>query len=180
MSEQDRTPAAPADVCVVGAGVAGGIVAAELAERGFDVVLLESGERFDPDDRLTQMEQAIRPEHDDAAVWNMGGPRDRFSSSGAVGYALNDRRVKGVGGTTLIYTGNHPRAYPAAIDEQEHWPDEISYADLLPYYREVEELLGVQPAPVTAKEELFFQGAAEAGWDLVDGKNVTDPGVRPL
>ena len=37
----------------------------------------------------------------------------------------------------------------------------------------------VTPAPVTAKEELFFRGAAAAGWDLLDGLNVTEPGYRP-
>jgi choline dehydrogenase-like flavoprotein len=86
-------------------------------------------------------------------------------------------QCSGVGGTTLHYLGNHPRAYPASIDEQEHWP--IDYADLVPYYREVEAMCGVAPAPMTAKEELFARGAEAAGWDLLDGLNVTGPGYRP-
>jgi choline dehydrogenase-like flavoprotein len=97
----------------------------------------------------------------------------KFPGAGAV------LQAAGVGGTTLIYTGNHPRAYPAAIDEQPHWPDSFSYEDLVPYYQELESHLGVTPAPVTAKEELFFQGAEAAGWDLLTGKNVDEPGYRP-
>lgn len=85
----------------------------------------------------------------------------------------------GVGGTTLHYTGCHPRAYPASIDKQGHWPSDLTYADLIPYYQEVEEMCGVSPAPVTAKEELFFRGAAAAGWDLIEDLNVTEPGYRP-
>ena len=34
-----------ADVCVIGAGAGGAVVAAELAEGGVDVVLLEQGPR---------------------------------------------------------------------------------------------------------------------------------------
>ncbi len=147
MSGVDRRPVSGADVCVVGAGVAGGVVAAKLAAAGADVVVLESGERFDPDDRLAQMEQAIRPEHTDSEIWNMGGPRDRFSSSGDVEYALNERRVKGVGGTTLHWLGTTPRLHPRDFEMDSRygvatdWP--ISYDDLRPYYAQAERELGI-------------------------------------
>jgi hypothetical protein len=95
----------------------------------------------------------------------------KFPGDGAI------LQCAGVGGTTLHYLGNHPRAYPASIDEQGHWP--IDYADLVPYYREVEDLCEVAPAPTTAKDELFFRGAEEAGWDLIEDRNVTEPGYRP-
>ena len=183
-SQSDRTPSARTDVCIVGAGIAGAIVAAELAERGFDVVVLESGERFDPDDRLAQMEQAIRPEHDDSEVWNMGGPRDRFSSSGEVEYALNDRRVKGVGGTTLHWLGTTPRLHPRDFELNSRygvgtdWP--ISYDDLRPYYARAEREMGIaggqsrsappreepypmDPFPGTHSDGLFESACEELG-----------------
>ncbi|WP_336325989.1 GMC family oxidoreductase [Halovenus sp. HT40] len=183
-NQSDRTPSERVDLCLVGAGIAGAIVAAELAERGFDVVLLESGERFDPDDRLAQMEQAIRPEHDDSEIWNMGGPRDRFSSSGAVEYALNDRRVKGVGGTTLHWLGTTPRLHPRDFELNSRygigtdWP--ISYDDLRPYYAQAEREMGIaggqsrsapprevpypmDPFPETHSDGLFESACEELG-----------------
>ena len=68
----------------------------------------------------------------------------KFPGDGAI------LQCAGVGGTTLHYTECYPRAYPASIDEQGHWP--IDYDELVPYYREVEEMCDVAPASVTAKE----------------------------
>lgn len=36
------------DVCIVGSGAAGGVMAKELSEGGAQVVLLEAGKRVDP------------------------------------------------------------------------------------------------------------------------------------
>ncbi len=36
------------DVCIIGAGLVGGIIAYELARRGVKVVILEAGPRYDP------------------------------------------------------------------------------------------------------------------------------------
>lgn len=148
MTEADRTPSSPVDVCIVGTGVAGAIVGAELARRDHEVVFLESGERFDPETRLAQMERAIRPAHDATDIWNMGGSRDRFSASGEVDdYALNERRVKGVGGTTLHWMGTTPRLHPRDFElATRHgvgtdWP--IDYAELQPYYAAAEREMGV-------------------------------------
>jgi choline dehydrogenase-like flavoprotein len=148
MTKKDRSPAQQVDVCVVGTGVAGAIIGATLASRGYDVIFLESGERFDPENRLAQMEQAIRPEHESTEIWNMGGPRDRFSASGEVGdYALNGRRVKAVGGTTLHWLGTTPRLHPRDFELESRygvgtdWP--ISYEDLQPYYAAAEREMGV-------------------------------------
>lgn len=186
-SEQstDRTPSPRVDVCIVGAGVAGAIVGNELATRGHDVVLLDAGERFDPADRLEQMERAIRPDHEPTDVWNMGGPRDKFSASGEMGsYALNERRVKGVGGTTLHWLGTTPRLHPRDFEMESRfgvgtdWP--ISYEDLRPYYAAAEREMGVaggdsasappreEPYPLDAfptthSDELFAEACDRLG-----------------
>jgi choline dehydrogenase-like flavoprotein len=137
-----------ADVCVVGAGPAGGLVAAELAA-DHDVVVLEAGPRFPEDDRVRRMERAIRPAFGPDDVWDMGGPRDAYTSGGR-GYPLNAARVKGVGGSTLHWQGMVMRLHEADFDSRSRagvgadWP--IDYADLRPYYARAETELGVAGA----------------------------------
>ncbi|WP_423745143.1 GMC family oxidoreductase (plasmid) [Haladaptatus sp. SPP-AMP-3] len=137
----DRTPSERADVCVIGAGPAGALVAHTLARQGHDVVVLEAGERFEFEDRKRRMERAIRPGDDDRSVWNMGGPRDAYTSTGERFYPLNRARVKGVGGSTLHWQGMVMRLHESDFDA---WP--ISYDDLRPYYARAESQLGVAGA----------------------------------
>ncbi|WP_115863985.1 GMC family oxidoreductase [Halorussus litoreus] len=139
--ETNRVPSERADVCVIGAGPAGALAAHRLANRGHDVVVLEAGERFDFEDRERRMERAIRPGHDPLSVWEMGGPRDAYSSAGERFYPLNRARVKGVGGTTLHWQGMVMRLHESDF---ESWP--IDYDDLRPYYAEAERALGVAGA----------------------------------
>jgi choline dehydrogenase-like flavoprotein len=146
-TQQDRTPSDDADVCVVGSGVAGALVAYSLAKRDHDVVVLEAGPRFDPSSRLDQMEEALRPEGSIRDVWEMGGERDRYTSSGEVYYGLNNTRVKGVGGTTLHWLGITPRLHQKDFEMNTRyglasdWP--ISYEQLRPYYALAEQEMGV-------------------------------------
>ena len=150
-AEVDRGPSPRADVCIVGAGVAGALVANELADRGHEVVVLEAGERFPgPGERFSQLETAIRPTHSISDVWNVGGRRDRYTTTGDIIYPLNELRVKGVGGTTLHWGGYTPRMHERDFEMRTRyglasdWP--ISYADLRPYYATAEEELGVAGA----------------------------------
>jgi len=148
--DADRSPEPDADVCVVGAGPAGGLVAARLAERGRDVVVLEAGPRFDPADRESRMERSIRPGHGPLSVWGMGGERDAYVSTGEASYPLNRARVKGVGGSTLHWQGMVMRLHRKDFEMASRyglaadWP--IDYADLRPYYAAAERALGVAGA----------------------------------
>ena len=143
----DRTPSDRADVCVIGAGPAGALLSYSLARRGHDVVVLEAGERFDRADRLARMKRALRPAHDLPEVWEMGGERDAYTSSGGTDYPLNETRVKGVGGTSLHWGGITPRLHEKDFEMEsryglaDDWP--IDYEDLRPYYAAAERELGV-------------------------------------
>jgi len=202
------------DVIVVGAGGDGPACAQRLGERGLDVLVLEAGPWFgnekwptptegpgtakvssDPDDLSGELldEQFTTREAEmlEKLVW---GPADIerplwYREQPEYGLIL---QVAGVGGTTLHYTGCHPRAYPAAFEENsvaaggEGWL--IDYEDLAEagppgsdrsYYRTVEDQLNVSPAPTTPKEELYYQGAASEGFDLLEGRNVQAEGYRP-
>ena len=150
---RDRTPSPRADVCVVGAGPAGAIVAADLAAAGHEVVVLEAGPRFDGDDggtsRAERMERHLRPGVPDDA-WDMGGERDAYAAGGDRHYPLNAARVKGVGGTTLHWQGMVMRLHERDFEmDSRHgvgadWP--VSYEDLRPYYAAAERALGVAGA----------------------------------
>jgi choline dehydrogenase-like flavoprotein len=142
-----RRPVADADVCVVGAGPAGAIVAARLASAGHDVVVLDAGPRFDDSERLARQERAIRPAYDRPDVWDGDPERDAHAASGEWFYPLNHARVKGVGGSTLHWQGMVMRLHEADFDSASErgvgvdWP--IDYDDLQPYYADAERELGV-------------------------------------
>ncbi len=146
----DRTPGERADVCIVGAGPAGALVAHHLARGGRDVVVLEAGPRFDPGDRTERMERSIRPAYGPESVWKMGGDRDAFSATGELYYPLNAARVKGVGGSSLHWQGMVMRLHESDFERHTQsgygadWP--IDYETLGPYYDRAERRLGVSGA----------------------------------
>lgn len=147
----DRRPSERADVCVVGAGVAGGITAYSLAKRGYDVVLLEAGPWFDKFSLSERLEKAVRSEFDRTEVWAEGTDpaRDRFTNSSPerMTVRLNRQRLKGVGGTTHHWGANVGRLHQKDFNMQSRyglaadWP--IDYEDLRPYYAEAESEMGV-------------------------------------
>jgi choline dehydrogenase-like flavoprotein len=184
----DRQPVEDAGVCIVGAGPAGGLVAARLASAGYDVVVLDAGPRFDPADRDERQERAIRPAYDRPDVWDSDPERDAHAASGEWFYPLNHARVKGIGGSTLHWQGMVMRLHEADFDSASErgvgvdWP--IEYADLRPYYAAAEREFGVagamdnpyappreEPFPMPAFEpsysdSLFAEACASLGIDM--------------
>jgi choline dehydrogenase-like flavoprotein len=145
----DRSPSSRVDVCIIGAGPAGALVAATVAGQGHEVVVLEAGPQFDTDSRTDRMERSIRPgiEKD---IWDMGGERDAYTNDGERDYPLNTARVKGVGGSTLHWQGMVMRLHEsdfegtAGTGDDPDWP--ITFEELRPYYAEVERAFGVSGA----------------------------------
>jgi choline dehydrogenase-like flavoprotein len=186
------------DVVIVGAGGAGPAAALELANAGVETLLLEAGpfhgnERWPRPHEESGGESTSRPADLSGELLErqftkrelemiqkfQWGPADEsrpvwFREQPEGGLVL---QAAGVGGTTLYYTGCHPRAYPHAIDDGDGWL--LDYDDLVPYYRDVEEVLEVTPAPTTHKEAMFYEGAEAAGYDLLRTKDVESVGYRP-
>jgi len=161
------TGAADWDAVIVGAGAGGGAAAYGLCRRGASVLLLEAGPRFDPitDYPLTGADWDRRdfPEKPGSTVSVTFVPGQKLTSaepllvSGSRGVgpvASNGTRlmdkyyhVRGVGGTTLHFTGESHRLHPDAMRMKSRfgvaadWP--IDYAELEPFYAEAEELIGV-------------------------------------
>jgi choline dehydrogenase-like flavoprotein len=176
------------DVIVVGAGGGGPVVAKELAARGLDVLLLEAGARHaDPDTEWTDLEN-------DANGFTTGylrvGPADRSKPQWYRELPQNSYlwQIAGVGGTTLHYFGNSPRAFPGtfvgyagadagAYDVGHPFP--FPYEELIPYYEWVEATLPVQTAPMGTKEEVWFRGWERLGYPVQTGKDISRDAYRP-
>jgi choline dehydrogenase-like flavoprotein len=152
-----RTRRLRADVCVVGAGAGGAVVAAELAEGGAEVVVLEQGPRHDPD------RFSARPPEMLARLYRDGGQTTTLGNPPIV-LPLG----RGLGGTTLINSGTCFRTPDHVL---ERWQTEFGLAldadTLAPCFERVERALSV--AAVTAElaganAAVARRGAERLGW----------------
>jgi choline dehydrogenase-like flavoprotein len=193
------------EVIVVGAGAGGAAAAYGLCRRGRSVLLLDAGPRFDPstDYPLTEADWDIRefPQKPGstgkvtfAPGQALGSEPLLASGSRGLGPVANGRtrlmdsyqHVRGIGGSTLHFTGESHRLHPAAMkmktrfDVAADWP--LDYAALEPYYIEAEELIGVAgpatqgarwrsrgfplpPHPLSYASQTLSKGAKALGLD---------------
>ena len=175
------------DVIIIGCGGGGPVMAKELAAQGLDVLVLEGGARFaDSEKEWSRLDNdannpgtgyfRVGPEDRAQPAWPRNLPRQSYVW-----------QISAVGGTTLHYYGNHPRAMPGCFagfdgpnaneyDVAHRFP--FTLDELRPYYEWVEEILPVKPAPMGTKEETFFRGAAGIGLKAHHVKEPVDPGFR--
>src|SRR3954469_17933484 len=176
------------DVIVIGAGGGGPVVAKELAERGLDVLVLEGGARFKrPSREWSRLEWDANDPVNGYLRW---GPSDRTKPPWNRDLPQSSFlwQSSGVGGTTLHYFGNSPRAMPGvfrgyrgrdrdAYDRAHEFP--FSYRSFIPYYEWVEHTLPVQTAAMGTKEEVFLRAAARSGLPVQTRKDITRDSFRP-
>lgn len=126
------------DAVVIGTGAGGAPLLARLAVAGLRIVALEAGPHWVPARDFATDERAQR-----GLYWNderLSGGEDPVSFG-------NNNAGTGVGGSTLHYTAYTPRPQPddfclhSEFGVGEDWP--VGYADLEPYYDELERFLGV-------------------------------------
>jgi choline dehydrogenase-like flavoprotein len=125
----------PLDVLIVGSGACGGLVAKELSDQGFSVVVIENGKRFQPSVDLANSET-----NSGKIQWNE--PRVYTGKD-----AIVPKAGIGVGGGTLTWLGVMPRFHQADFKTYSSegvgadWP--ITYEDLVPYYSKIERDFGL-------------------------------------
>ena len=146
-----------ADACVIGSGAGGAPAAQELAEGGMRVVMLEEGGWWETDEMLA------RPRTMTQRLYRDGG---QTVTVGAPPIALPVGR--GVGGTTLVNSGTCFRT-PAPVLElwrERYGLDELTEAELEPYFRRVERILNVAQVPASLagrNAEVVRRGARALG-----------------
>lgn len=120
------------DICIVGAGAAGSVIAAHLSKTNVNVVMLDAGPHRNPEQDFASDELEM-----EKLFWNeprvsVGqDPLDLYRSTSG----------KGVGGSAVHYTAQLLRFHPSDFQTRnsegigEDWP--ISYEDVVPYYEDM-------------------------------------------
>jgi choline dehydrogenase-like flavoprotein len=146
---------------VVGSGAGGATVAAELAEAGVDVIMLEEGGYHPTESFTAGTGRALRTLYrDGGGGMAIGRPSVLYAEG------------RCVGGSTVVNGGMSWRT-PAPVlqrwAEQEGLPA-IGERDLAPYFEAIESRLSVgpqDPETVGRDSELFRDAARARGWAVV-------------
>jgi choline dehydrogenase-like flavoprotein len=137
------------DVCILGSGAAGGVMAKELCEGGARVIMLEAGREVPPSEFLSHKwpyELPYRGFRDEKQK-----PFYQGDISKSISYVDSDDvgidRVRVLGGRTLHWNAVTLRYAARDFKEwslqgiEEDWP--LSYEELEPYYERIEQIIGV-------------------------------------
>jgi len=165
-----------ADICIVGAGAAGGVLAYELSKAGFKVVAIEAGPFWNPQTDFASDELTAQ-----SLAW-----QDTRLSTGKNPLTFgHNNSGRGVGGGTVHFTGVFLRFHESDFKTKtldgvgEDWP--ISYQDLEPYYNKIEHDIAVsgpkhfpwgnyngpypypEREPISANAQVFREGCEKLG-----------------
>ncbi len=165
-----------ADICIVGAGAAGGVLTYELSKAGFKVVVIEAGPFWNPQTDFASDELSMQ-----SLAWN-----DTRLVAGNDPLAMgHNNSGRGVGGGTVHFTGVFYRFHESDFRVKtldgvaDDWP--ITYKDLEPYYKKIEKDIAVsgpkhfpwgpfqgpypypQREPISANAQVFREGCEKLG-----------------
>src|SRR5262245_59331966 len=153
-----RDQTVDADVVVVGSGAGGGAIAAELAEGGRSVILVEEGGHYTSKDFGLHAPTMIKKLYRNAGTAVIRGTPNIIFSEGRC-----------VGGSTVINGGMSWRTPEKVLRrwQWEHGLDELSVERLDPFFRKVEERVSVReqdPESIGRDAELMRAGADQLGY----------------
>ncbi len=150
------------DVVIVGSGAGGGVMAAELAEAGRSVVVLEEGDHHPTESFSTATAEMLR------GLYRDGGTS---ATVGRAPIAFSEGRC--VGGSTVVNGGMSFRASERILDRWAALSGDRSLhkTALDPQYSRVERFLSVGPpdeGSVGNDQRLLRRGAEGLGWRVID------------
>jgi choline dehydrogenase-like flavoprotein len=149
------------DAVVIGSGAGGAVVAAELAEAGLDVIVLEEGGYHPTEEFVAEPAQMVRKLYrDGGASMAIGTPAISFAEG------------RCVGGSTVINGGMSWRTPEKVLERwwREDMVDGIRAADMERAFARVEKYVSARPQdPESASRdnEILRTGAERKGWRLV-------------
>ena len=148
------------DVCVIGSGAGGATIAAELAEAGFDVVVLEEGGYYQTRDFTADSSAMVAQLYrDGGATMAMGSPPIMYQEGRAVG------------GSTVVNGGMSWRTPENILDR---WTRDAKIGttprEMEPYFARVEKRIHVAPQDpdtIGIDNQLLKRGADAKGWNII-------------
>ncbi len=161
------------DICIVGAGAGGSVLAQRLARAGWRVVVIEAGPFWHPDEDWVSDEAGSHE-----LYWNQ---KRIIGGADPIEMGKNNSG-RGVGGSMVHYAGYTPRFHPSDFHTRSldgvgaDWP--IDYDQLRPHYETVERELPVagqdwpwgyphkypfSPHPVSEAASVIWRGAIAQG-----------------
>jgi choline dehydrogenase-like flavoprotein len=148
-------------VVIVGSGAGGSTMAAELADAGVDVIMVEEGGYHPTESFTAETGRALRTLYRDGGVGlALGKPPVLFSEG------------RCVGGSTVVNGGMSWRTPPEVLDRWARDEDVagICERDMEPYFAQVESRISVgfqDPETIGRDAELLKAGADAKGWKII-------------
>lgn len=148
------------DVVIVGSGAGGAPIAAELAEAGFDVIVVEEGSYYQTRDFTVETSAMVRQLYrDGGASMALGNPPIMFQEGRAVG------------GSTVINGGMSWRTPDDVLDTWARRSGlDVSPKSMEPYFERVEKRIhaAVNDESAIGKDNwLLKKGADLKGWEII-------------
>lgn len=145
------------DVCIVGSGAGGSVLAERLATQGKRVVVLEDG-GYHPSRTFDLREKSMVPR-----LYQEGG--GRATADGSMGIAQG----RAVGGTTVINWTTCFRTPERVFEfwQEHHGVDGFTHAALVPHWERIEQRLGVVKMrldQVNLNNMVTYRGLERLGW----------------
>ncbi len=152
------------DVVIVGSGAGGATAAAELAEGGLDVIVIEEGGYHDTKSFTPNASEMISKLYRDAgASASLGNPPVLFQEG------------RTVGGSTVINGGMSWRTPEAILDRwhREAGLHRVRPQEMDPFFARVEDRINVayqDPETIGRDNALLKLGADRKGWEVIDNR----------
>jgi choline dehydrogenase-like flavoprotein len=147
-----------AQVCIIGSGAGGAVLAAGLAARGIDVVMLEAGGHY------------TRDQFKGDEAWSFDRMYQERGARATEDLAVTVLQGRSVGGSTTV---NWTTCYRTPDRVLQHWADVhgvqgLGPDDLRPHFESVERRLNIHEWPEAAanpNNQVLLRGGRALGWD---------------